>query len=129
MALYAIDWADQRRSELIQVANATTGTILSTKTLSDFEQGVYLQWMITGSVTITVTLLSGPNAVLSGLFFDPPSSAASLIKQDTTTQGNWVGSYGDQGQAIVGDAPNYPTYAMVMPFGESITRGLPAQPI
>jgi NPCBM/NEW2 domain len=121
LALYAIDWADQRRSELIQVADAATGTILSTKTLSDFEQGVYLQWMITGSVTITVTLLSGPNAVLSGLFFDPPSSAASLIKEDITTKGNWVGSYGDQGQAIVGDAPDYPAYAMVTASGETIT--------
>jgi hypothetical protein len=42
---------------------------LSTQTLGDFANGVYLVWNITGDVTIKVTNLNGnSNAVLSGLF-------------------------------------------------------------
>ena len=64
--------------------------------------GVYLQWMVTGSVVITITdiaLVGGPTATLSGIFFDPPSTSqfgsipatATLVKRDTSTEGNWIG--------------------------------------
>ena len=53
---------------------------------------------------ITVTVSGRPNAVLSGLFFDPASSTqsvttASLLGRDTATQDNSIGAlrqFGDQ---------------------------------
>jgi hypothetical protein len=45
---------------------------LDTETISSFSGGDYLQWAVTGNVVITVKCLAGPNAVISGLFFDPP---------------------------------------------------------
>jgi hypothetical protein len=52
-------------------------------------------------VVITVTTLAGPDAVISGLCFDPPSSVTSaaivsLVNQGSTTQGDSIGgAYGN----------------------------------
>src|SRR5439155_183058 len=106
------------RSEQIQLTSAATGAVLDTATVSSFSGGVYLQWKVSGHVVITLTNLAGTqtNAVLSGLFFDPPTSAqsaatATLVKQDTATQGNWIGTYGTQGSNVIGNAASYPAYA------------------
>ncbi len=56
--------------------STTTGTVLDTRTISTFHAGVYLQWTISGDVVFTVTLSSGANAVLNGLFFDAGPSMA-----------------------------------------------------
>ena len=128
LTLYAEDWASEGRSEDIQIANAATGAILSVKSLSNFDEGAYLQWMVTGSVVITVSKASGTNAVLSGLFFDPPSSlsalqasTATLAKQDSTTEGNWIGNYGSDGYNIVGNAVSYPAYVRITPVNTWVT--------
>ena len=99
LTLYAVDWTNAGRIEQIQVSSATTGAILDTETLSSFSGGVYLQWTLSGDVAITVTRLAGPNAVISGLFFDtkPTAQSASPAIVDTTTQGNWIGVYGTHG--------------------------------
>ena len=98
LTLYAVDFGGQDLNEEIQVVNAATGTVMATKTLWSFEEGVYLQWVVSGNVLIKVTNLSGPAAVLSGLFFDPPTTAATYLSgEDGTTEGNWIGTYGSQG--------------------------------
>ena len=40
-------------------------------------------------------------------------ATASLVKRNTTTQGNWQTAYGNQGYDIVSDATNIPSYATV----------------
>src|SRR5204862_196756 len=81
---------------------------------------------LSGHVVITITNLTGTasNAVLSGLFLDPaaslpPPTSASLVKRDTATQGNWIGSYGAQGYNVLGNAVSYPAYATVTPAGQT----------
>ena len=80
------------RAEQVTISNAFTGAVLDTETISSFHSGVYLKWAVSGNVLITITNLSGANAVLSGLFFDPPSghdarTSATFINRDTTTRG------------------------------------------
>ena len=77
LALYALDWNNAGRVELIQVTDGTTGAMLDTETISNFTAGVYLQWVVSGDVMITVTTIAGPNAELSGLFLDPPSTTGA----------------------------------------------------
>ena len=43
----------------------------------------------------------------------PAHSAATFLKADPTTQGNWKGAYGADGYAIANDATSYPAYAQV----------------
>ena len=87
--------------------------MLDTETVSSFHQGLYLIWTISGDVRITITPLAGANAVLSGLFLDPPPTTASLVSTDTTTQGNWIGTYGTQGYDLFNDESSLPSYATV----------------
>jgi hypothetical protein len=73
-----------------------------------------------------VTRLGGVNAVVSGLFFDPPpgsgggSATATFVTADPTTQGSWRGVYGRDGAAIVRDAVAYPSYAQVSVTGADV---------
>ena len=77
IALYAVDWSGNNSPvEKFQITSAATGALLSTVTLQSFARGTYIQWRLTESVVITVTNLAGPNALLSGIFFDPPSVPA-----------------------------------------------------
>jgi glucose/arabinose dehydrogenase len=124
LELYFVDWDSTSRSESVTIRDATTGMVLNTETVSTFNSGVYLNWAVSGNVLITFTNLSGNNAVLSGLFFDPPNrqatkSSAAFINQDTTTQGNWIGAYGTQGYNVVANAANIPSYATVTLSGQS----------
>jgi hypothetical protein len=120
LALYFLDYnGSNERSEQVQITDVTTGSVLFTQTVSDFYSGIYLQWVITGNVQITITDLAGSNAVLSGLFFDTPSASATFVKQDTTTEGNWIGAYGSQGYNVISSTVSYPSYATVTPTGQT----------
>ncbi len=79
IAVYALDWPDYGRSEQIQVSSASTGAVLDTETISNFNDGLYLQWQITGNVIIKFSGMGGTNAVLSGLFFDPPTQPFDVL--------------------------------------------------
>jgi probable HAF family extracellular repeat protein len=72
LAVYALDWdgANSRRQQ-IDVIDPVTGRVLNSQTVAAFSGGQYLVWNISGNVQLRVTnLVTGKNAVLSGLFFD-----------------------------------------------------------
>ena len=74
LALYFLDYVGgNARSEQVTLSNASTNAVLDTEFVSSFSNGIYLQWQISGNVLITIKCLAGTNAVLSGLFVDPPS--------------------------------------------------------
>jgi hypothetical protein len=66
------------------------------------------------SASTTVTM-SGPQTVTAN--FTGPS--AVYVPLDTTTQGNWVGTYGPDGYVIANDASSVPAYATVSFNGAS----------
>jgi hypothetical protein len=99
VAVYAVDWDGGGRSETIEMRDAATNGVLDTRTLSGFGGGRYLLWNVSGHVVIRVTNLTGPNAVVAGLFFGGGGStgggaSAAFIGTDTTTQGSWRGCTG-----------------------------------
>jgi hypothetical protein len=50
--------------------------VLDSRTISGFQNGVYLVWNVRGHVLIRVTNLNpASNAVVSGLFFSPAGSS------------------------------------------------------
>ena len=118
VALYAIDWDSNTRAQTVQVIDDATGAVLDTQSLAGFHGGTYLVWNVQGNVTFKVTN-TGPssNAVLSGLFFGSAPGGASLVKQETTTKGNWKPFYGADGFNISQDGsannPSIPGYADV----------------
>jgi uncharacterized protein (TIGR03437 family) len=113
-ALYTLDWDSSGRAETIQIVDATTQTVLDTESISNFTNGIYLVWNITGHVQINIIETAGNDAVVNGVFFGGSSvvnSVASFLRTDTTTQGNWHGAYGADGYSIANDSQSVPSYA------------------
>ena len=129
--LYVLDLqSSPSRVEQIQISNAATGAVLDTETLSSFTNGVYLNWVVRGDLMITITHEAGANAVLSGIFIDPPmlTSSARFLQKDTTTEGSWIGTYGAQGYDVIDDTPSLPSYALLRPTARHSTSGRPTRP-
>jgi hypothetical protein len=74
VSAYFLDYTAMGRSERVDVLDAATGAVLDTRTVSGFAGGQYLTWDLSGHVRLRVTRLAGANAVLSGLFFDSPTT-------------------------------------------------------
>ena len=67
-----LDW-DGGRNQTISIRDATTNVPLVEGNLSNFYNGEYMVWNLSGHVTVVITQTAAFNAVLSGLFFDPPA--------------------------------------------------------
>jgi hypothetical protein len=78
IGLYCLDWDTVQRSEKIDVIK--DGVVSSSITVTDFHNGKYLVWEVSGAVTFRMSRISGLNAVLSGLFFDPAAGAQPLVQ-------------------------------------------------
>jgi hypothetical protein len=118
LSLYALDWDGfgGGRAETIQIVDATTNAVLDTRNVSSFTGGIYLEWNVSGHVIINVTLTSGGNAVLSGVFFGGAGTSgvpavASFTGTDATTEGSWIGLYGTDGYSIANSSQSIPAYA------------------
>ena len=99
IALYALDWDGYGpRSETIQVLDAASASVLDSRSVSAFQNGVYEVWSVTGHVKFhVVNNLGGYNIVLSGLFFggapvstpdfglSAPSGTVTLTRGQTAT--------------------------------------------
>jgi hypothetical protein len=68
IALYFLDWDHSNRAEWISIFDADTQYLLDGRTISNFEQGAYLVWNVTGHVRIKI---EGGNSVVSGVFPGP----------------------------------------------------------
>jgi fibronectin type 3 domain-containing protein len=76
VALYFLDWDNGGRRQTVDILDASTGTVLDSRTVSGFSQGQYYVWNLRGRIQIRISRADGNNAVLSGLFFNgtPPST-------------------------------------------------------
>jgi hypothetical protein len=68
IALYCLDWDHLGRAQRIEILDAA-GTVLDTRDVSGFQNGIYLVWEVAGTVRIRLSKLAGNNAVVSGMFF------------------------------------------------------------
>ena len=123
VSIYCLDWDNVPRTQKVEMLDASTGAVLDTQNVSAFSGGAYLVYTLTGHVKVRVTNTSnsGPNAVLSGIFFDPPgtsnpppaSGTAKFLRSDGSTSGSWKGVYGSAGYTIPNYATSFPSYVTV----------------
>jgi hypothetical protein len=123
VSVYLLDYDAGSRGETVDVLDAVSGAVLDSRPVSGFSAGQYLSWNLSGHIKIRFTRTGGWNAVVSGVFFGgAPSSAttaATFLATDTTTKGNWAGTYGVDGYEIVNAARSYPAYVNVSTTGAS----------
>jgi hypothetical protein len=75
------------RSEQLQVINGDTGAVLyDSGPFTSFTGGLYYRWTISGHVKVRVinTATNGADAVVNGVFFDPPTKAPPNPPTDLT---------------------------------------------
>ena len=112
VAVYCMDWDYKGRTQTVDVLDANTSAVLDTRSISNFSNGVYVVWNVTGHVKLRITQTnSSINAVVNGVFFGGSGPAATFVATDTTTQGNWRSKYGGDGYTVVDDSSKNPTYA------------------
>ena len=101
VALYGLDWDSGSRSETVQVVDAGTSTILDSRSLTSFVNGVYLVWNVRGHVRFHVVYNGGSNLALSGLFFGPPSGTGAVLTGTVFSDGAgpWGGNSGNAAPA------------------------------
>jgi hypothetical protein len=68
MALYAVDWDGNNRSQRIDVLDAATNSLLDSRSMASFNGGQYLVWELQGHVKIMVNRTGAKTAVVSGLY-------------------------------------------------------------
>jgi hypothetical protein len=137
VALYMLDW-EGGRTQSVEVLDGATNTVLDSRTVTNFTQGQYYIWQISGKVRFKISRLGRFNSTHSAIFFgaggaggdgttppsSPPppppstSSLATFVKTDTSTQGSWKGVYGRDGYSVALDATAMPAYARVQTNGE-----------
>ena len=68
----SISWIGMRGdgAKPSRFCDASSGTVLDSRSATAFSGGQYFTWAVTGRVLIRVTLTGGPNALYSALFFD-----------------------------------------------------------
>jgi hypothetical protein len=84
VALSALDWDFQARTQRVDVRDAATRALLDTQTLANFTDGHYLVWDVRGHVTIEITALTGPNGVANAIFFTPPVGISTVPEPERT---------------------------------------------
>lgn len=71
VAFYVLDWDFAGRVQRVEIIDYDTRQVLHSADVEGFAGGAYLEYSIQGRVLARFTRLSGPNAVVSGVFFDP----------------------------------------------------------
>lgn len=107
LAVYVADFDPSAREEQIDIFD-DAGVKLDSQPVKAFSKGRYLVWTIRGHVTLRVTRLAGPNAIVSGVFLGPPVASAGgasavFVAADDLTAGDWRAVYGRQSAVIAGD--------------------------
>src|SRR5581483_3936679 len=108
------------RAEQFQVLDASTNTVLDTRSATGFQNGQYLVWNINGHVKIVVaTTNPNANAVISGVFFE-----SSLIGVAVTPQGASLS--GGQTQQYTAQVTGTPNKAVTWTISNASNPGNPA---
>lgn len=78
VAMYFVDWDMKGRAETVTIKGAS-GATLDTENITNYVNGQWLVWNISGAVTFNFSFTVGPNSVLSGIFFDPNQSVLGNV--------------------------------------------------
>ena len=56
LALYNLDWDSTARAQRVDILDASSGSVLDSRSVTSFNGGQYLVWTLSGHVTIPLTM-------------------------------------------------------------------------
>jgi subtilisin family serine protease len=74
VSFYFVDYDRAGRQQKLEIIDMATGKVLDTRLISNFENGVYYTYNLSGNIRAKVTRLAGPNCVMSTILFDAPAA-------------------------------------------------------
>jgi len=82
VSLYTTDFDEGNREAEVTITDESGKALTSPIELIDYEGGWYLKFKMSGKVNFMFEKIAGPNAVISGIFFDPdPDAVAAVIEE------------------------------------------------
>ena len=84
VGLYLLDWDLAGRVEQVTINDTSTNAVIDTQTFSNFQNGQYAVWTLSGDVIIHIKRISGGSSVVSGIFFGPSGSSLSNLAPQPT---------------------------------------------
>jgi hypothetical protein len=94
LALYFLDWDSDARTQDIAVYDAATDELLDQRNLAHFRGGTYFVYEVRGNVRIEIIHTGGANAILSGIFWDPPKpNDVAAVLENTAGDGERDGVF------------------------------------
>lgn len=130
VSLFLLDWDSRGRSESVQLTDALTGSVLDTRSMSNFTGGQWLSWNFSGNIRITITGTGGLNPVASGIFFDPaapvpvapsPPTNLAAIAAGAAAKLTWAASTGTVTAYHVERSTNGGAYAEIAGSAQGTT--------
>lgn len=70
VSFYFMDYDRLDRAQVVEILNIKNGEVMEKRALEDFYYGTYLTYSLKGHMVIRIRRINGPDAVLSGVFFD-----------------------------------------------------------
>jgi len=108
-SFYFVDFDRVGRQQKLEIFDHINGNLLHSQVITNFANGVYKTFNLSGKVRLKLTKISGPNCVMSGILFDPSGpNIATFAEADTATSGTWKGIYGAFGNTIAGETATLP---------------------
>ncbi len=87
VSMYFLDGDSQYRQFIINVIDASNGDVYDAQTVQNIQNGKWITWRLRGQITFVMKLLQGPNAVVSGIFFNPSSLSEIAVENYLTFDG------------------------------------------
>lgn len=93
ISIYYLDWDSTVRTMTVDAMNAQTSAVLDTRTVNNFNGGLWFTYRVKGNIKFRITKTGGVNAVFSGVFFDtafttPTPSPTPVPFSDNFDDGN-----------------------------------------
>ena len=82
VTLYTTDYDEGSREADVTVFDDGGKQIIAPMELYEYEGGWYLKYKMSGKVDFTFEKTAGPNAVISGIFFDPDPDAVAVVAEE-----------------------------------------------
>jgi hypothetical protein len=109
VSLYITDFDEGNRESEISVLGPDGSALIPVIEAFGYEEGWYLQFILSGRVQFRFESLGGPNAVISGVFFDPDPDAPAEEEAPLETEeesGIGGGDYAEVDEIIAAIVPD-----------------------